>query len=573
MKYNFEYRGYTSYDFYGSQTQKQTVVDYASAMEETFDYVAMFHHGHAGFKEIGGLYHYDFFDDDGPDYSDDQIWDYEVWPKTRGNKHFFVMLWACRQGDIEGSYHSGYGARGIPYAWLDPISRGDCFIGFKGASMPLTQCLDNPVRPYRDFVTKFYYYALYLSTPLSVIDALNEASKDVFGCTFDNTKLWTGFTAIWHGLQFAKNGGFERGDESHWTVGGPGDHTVTSEDRYSGSYSMLLGFKYNPPVANARDYAYQLIDIPPDAEDVKFSFRCHFFTYDRLDYDWFEAYVTPVNGTPDLVYKVGGQYRGVFREQPWIQVTTDISQYVGRKIYLYFAVANWKDAYYRTWCYIDDVSVTCTRNGSGQMKIWGNPNIYLHIPPSNSPPNTPATPSGPTSGYAGISYTYTTSTTDPDGDSVRYQFDWGDDSTTTTGWYAPGTQASASHSWSSPGIYNVKVRAQDSLNAWSGWSPSLTVNIESPPTYSLTVLAYNQYNQPGYVPLYIDGQYVGTTGYAYTVTAGDHQIYVESPLYNGYGYHFFQFYYYDGNYDYNNPTTLSVTSDKTIYAIYYSYYY
>ncbi|MBX5320550.1 MAG: PEGA domain-containing protein [Candidatus Bathyarchaeota archaeon] len=78
------------------------------------------------------------------------------------------------------------------------------------------------------------------------------------------------------------------------------------------------------------------------------------------------------------------------------------------------------------------------------------------------------------------------------------------------------------------------------------------MNIEFKQTYSLTVLAYNQYGYSGYVPLYIDGQYVGTTGYTYTVTAGDHQIYVESPLYEGCLIHVFQCYYYDGNCDYNH---------------------
>jgi hypothetical protein len=92
------------------------------------------------------------------------------------------------------------------------------------------------------------------------------------------------------------------------------------------------------------------------------------------------------------------------------------------------------------------------------------------------------------------------------------------------------------------------------------------------PTHQLTVYAYNQYSQSGYVPLYIDGQYIGTTGYTYTVTEGNHQIYVESHLYDGYGYHVFQCYYYDDNYNYNNPMTLSVTSDKSVTAYYYSYY-
>ena len=96
----------------------------------------------------------------------------------------------------------------------------------------------------------------------------------------------------------------------------------------------------------------------------------------------------------------------------------------------------------------------------------------------NTPP-PPSTPSGRTSGYVGVSYSYSTSTTDPNGDSLRYQFYWGDGSYTLTGWYTSGATASASHSWSSTGYKYVKVRAQDSTGAWSDWSPSLTVYISS----------------------------------------------------------------------------------------------
>jgi len=97
----------------------------------------------------------------------------------------------------------------------------------------------------------------------------------------------------------------------------------------------------------------------------------------------------------------------------------------------------------------------------------------------DQPPNTPSTPYGYTSGSPGTSYPYTTSTTDPDGDNVCYQFDWGDCSTTTTGYYMSGTIVVASHTWGSSGTYNVKVRAQDSYGAWSSWSSSLTVTISS----------------------------------------------------------------------------------------------
>ena len=45
---------------------------------------------------------------------------------------------------------------------------------------------------------------------------------------------------------------------------------------------------------------------------------------------------------------------------------------------------------------------------------------------ANDPPNTPATPSGPSSGFTGTDYNFSTSASDPDGDSLEYRYDWGD---------------------------------------------------------------------------------------------------------------------------------------------------
>ncbi|MBN2065864.1 MAG: PKD domain-containing protein [Candidatus Thermoplasmatota archaeon] len=96
----------------------------------------------------------------------------------------------------------------------------------------------------------------------------------------------------------------------------------------------------------------------------------------------------------------------------------------------------------------------------------------------NNPPNKPATPTGPSNGKTGFSYTYATSSTDPDGDQVYYMFDWGDG--TDTGWLGPytsGQSASASHSWTSEGTFPVKVKAKDTEDAMSVWSDSLLITL------------------------------------------------------------------------------------------------
>ena len=97
----------------------------------------------------------------------------------------------------------------------------------------------------------------------------------------------------------------------------------------------------------------------------------------------------------------------------------------------------------------------------------------------NKPPNIPCKPDGPTSGYTDTSYTYSTCTTDPDGDDIYYIFDWDDGSTTTIGPYPSGVMVSASHTWSSEGTYNVRVRAKDINGLLSDWSESLMVTISS----------------------------------------------------------------------------------------------
>ena len=115
---------------------------------------------------------------------------------------------------------------------------------------------------------------------------------------------------------------------------------------------------------------------------------------------------------------------------------------------------------------------------------------YIYLPPislrlyhsyPNSPPNIPSAPAGHSSGYRGVSYSYTTCTTDPNGDQVQYDFYWDDGTHTTTIWRDSGVLSGAYHTWSAAGVYNIRVRAQDRRGAWSDYSPNFTVTIRNPP--------------------------------------------------------------------------------------------
>ena len=127
------------------------------------------------------------------------------------------------------------------------------------------------------------------------------------------------------------------------------------------------------------------------------------------------------------------------------------------------------------------------------------------------PPNTPSIPSSQTAGTVGMSYPYATTATDPNGDQVKYTFDWGDSTAqTTTALVNSGTAASLSHSWSAAGTYLVKAMATDSKGATSGWSGATTVTISS-------------VNLPPNTPSPPSGPLSGTPGtsYSYSTSATD----------------------------------------------------
>jgi len=98
-------------------------------------------------------------------------------------------------------------------------------------------------------------------------------------------------------------------------------------------------------------------------------------------------------------------------------------------------------------------------------------------PQINGAPEKPARPSGPTDGIANVEYTYSGNTTDPNGDTIQYMFDWGDGS--NSGWLGPypsGAVVQSQHAWKFGGTYNVKLKAFDGMDE-SQWSDPLAVHI------------------------------------------------------------------------------------------------
>jgi hypothetical protein len=86
-------------------------------------------------------------------------------------------------------------------------------------------------------------------------------------------------------------------------------------------------------------------------------------------------------------------------------------------------------------------------------------------------PNAPSI-SGPKSGKVGIDYEYTFQTTDPEGDDVYFEIQWGDGtSNTDEGPFTSGEEAKISHTWEDANTYIIKARARDDpCGTYGEWS-------------------------------------------------------------------------------------------------------
>jgi len=118
--------------------------------------------------------------------------------------------------------------------------------------------------------------------------------------------------------------------------------------------------------------------------------------------------------------------------------------------------------------------------------------FYITDDENSSPPNNPDTPIGPTEGEIGVSYTYTTSTIDPDGDMVRYGWEYTGDNTVEkwTNFCNSDSPCNTQLVFDDPGSYSLRVIAKDENGAQSDWSEGLGVVIENEP---LTVDAEGPY--------------------------------------------------------------------------------
>jgi hypothetical protein len=138
---------------------------------------------------------------------------------------------------------------------------------------------------------------------------------------------------------------------------------------------------------------------------------------------------------------------------------------------------------------------------------------FIGCQKKNEPPDIASVPSGSSVGSVDTTYRFSSTTADPDGDSVAIRFDWGDgDTSGWSDWAAGGDSISMSHSWSDSGVFHVKAQARDKVDAASDWSAGHQIGISA-----------GGQNEPPKAPSAPSGPDTGSVGteYAFVSTAAD----------------------------------------------------
>ncbi|UCD13586.1 MAG: hypothetical protein JSW60_08525, partial [Thermoplasmatales archaeon] len=190
---------------------------------------------------------------------------------------------------------------------------------------------------------------------------------------------------------------------------------------------------------------------------------------------WYTTSLCPPSGFHDVIAYNGSIYTGgeFYRfEYDWDAVLYKFDE--DSKLIWYLTYGPYD--YYDIDCleiYEDYIYIGGYGGGGGGFLMKYDLTLFS----DNNKPDTPAKPSGPTSGIPGEEYTYSTNTTDSDGDLLSYDFLWGVWNVTTVEWFDSGETVSASHSWDERGKYNIKVRSRDECGFVSDWSEPLEVTM------------------------------------------------------------------------------------------------
>ncbi|MBA7635960.1 hypothetical protein ES703_43571 [subsurface metagenome] len=173
----------------------------------------------------------------------------------------------------------------------------------------------------------------------------------------------------------------------------------------------------------------------------------------------------------------------------------------------------------------------CSGTGTCQVTMTKNTTVTatFNILHTISAPNAPT---GTTSGIPNTSYPYSLSNFSicSHGHIVTHQFDWGDSS--QSGWISGSNET---HSWSSSGIYQVKVRGKCTQGLISNWSPPLTVTINpriSGQVFEQVFIGYGEMGQMMFDKVGKSGVTIYFSGGEGTIATDTNGYYAKAVTYN-----------------------------------------
>ncbi len=118
---------------------------------------------------------------------------------------------------------------------------------------------------------------------------------------------------------------------------------------------------------------------------------------------------------------------------------------------------------------------SCPSLAKGLIVVSSEPSVLCFS--ENTAPQQPQRPSGQIIITPGEPYDYSTSTSDPEEDAVRYGWDWNGDKQVDewTSFYPSGEIVTTSHTWPPWSIKLIRVKAEDIKGFQSDWSKPLPV--------------------------------------------------------------------------------------------------
>jgi len=295
--------------------------------------------------------------------------------------------------------------------------------------------------------------------------------------------------------------GWEYGSQS-----GPNLWHVTTIDMYSGTEALGCFNDDFRRYENNMDFNYALAPVVSiqDALDMIMEYYCKYITEDSDDY-WGVCMYDPATET----FFSHGSFYGY--EPTWEKKVFNIKDAYDYWYSLgYFRKGNGSRSYdiQVGFTFIESDN-TGTTNTTAEIHgvYWSGifiDDVTIKKLTFNSPPETPDTPTGPSTGKVGDSISFSTVSTDPDGDMIRYGWDWNNDDVVDswTNYFPSGQQTSIAHEFSQAGTYTIQVKAEDDNDLKSGFSGTMTIQISSSPSTPILM-----------------GPTSGKTGQSYTYSA------------------------------------------------------